>query len=107
MNPGTETVRDILGENIYSINTVKNQIRLTTSNYYHKELHLIYSYSSTDSWKPPIQVSGWLIFCCGNSILHQKKNENDKNTNFMMKNKKTKQKKKPKNRIKALSKHFL
>ena len=29
--------------------------------------------SSTDSWKPPIHVSDWLISCCGNLILHQKK----------------------------------
>ena len=36
-----------------------------------------------------VPVSDWLIFCCGNSILHQKKrNENDKNSNFLMKNKK-------------------
>ena len=37
----------------------------------------------------PVHVSDWLIFCCGNLILHQKRNENDENTNFMMKNKKT------------------
>ena len=42
------------------------------------------TYSSADSWKPPIHVSDWLIFCCGNLIQTQ----NDKNTNFMMKNKK-------------------
>ena len=44
-------------------------------------------YSSTDSWKPPIHVSDWLVFCCGNKYFIKKKerNENDKNTNFMMK----------------------
>ena len=31
------------------------------------------TYSSTDSWKPPIYLSDWLIFCCGNLMLHQKK----------------------------------
>ena len=33
--------------------------------------HKLYQpYSSTDNWKPPIHVSDWLIFCCGNLILH-------------------------------------
>ena len=31
------------------------------------------------------QPDDWLIFCCGIFILHQKRNENDKNTHFMMK----------------------
>ena len=31
------------------------------------------TYSSTDSLKSPIHLSDWLIFCCGNLILHQKK----------------------------------
>ena len=31
------------------------------------------AYSSTDSWKPPIHISDWLIFCCGNLRLYQKK----------------------------------
>ena len=42
-------------------------------------------YGSTDNLGPPIPVSDWLIFCRGNFIFHQKGNENDKNTNFMMK----------------------
>ena len=29
--------------------------------------------SSADNWKPPIHVSNWLIFCCVNFMLHQKK----------------------------------
>ena len=32
-----------------------------------------FTYSSTDSWKPPIHVSDWLIFCCENLIFYQKK----------------------------------
>ena len=57
----------------------------------------MYTYNSTDSAGPPIHTSDWLIFCCGNLILHQKRNENDKNTNFAMKKqKKTKTKKKAK-----------
>ena len=43
---------------------MQNFIRLPLSNF---------AYSSTDSWKPLIYVSDWLIFCCGNLILHQKK----------------------------------
>ena len=31
------------------------------------------TYSSADSWKPPIYVSDLLIFCCGNLRLYQKK----------------------------------
>ena len=31
------------------------------------------TYSTADSWKPPIHSSDWLIFCCGNLILYQKK----------------------------------
>ena len=36
-----------------------------------------HSYSSTDNFVSPILVSDWLIFCCENLILHQKRNEND------------------------------
>ena len=49
---------------------------------------LMVTYSSTDSWKPPIHVSDWLIFYCGNLILHQKKKVDDENINFLMKNNK-------------------
>ena len=31
------------------------------------------SYSSTDNFLSLIPVSDWSIFCCGNFILHQKK----------------------------------
>ena len=35
----------------------------------------------------PIPVSVWLIFCCGDcGDLIKKRNEHDKNTNFLMKN---------------------
>ena len=37
------------------------------------------AYSSADSWKPPIHVSDWLIFCCGNLILYQKKKKRKRN----------------------------
>ena len=47
------------------------------------------AYNSTDSWKLSIFISDWLKFCCENLILHQKKrNENNKNKIFIMKNKK-------------------
>ena len=46
------------------------------------------TYSSTDNFLSPIPVSGWLIFCCGNLILYQKRNENNKNATFLMQNKK-------------------
>ena len=36
-------------------------------------LQTVQTYSSTDNFLPHIPVSDWLIFCFGNSILHQKK----------------------------------
>ena len=48
---------------------------------------------STDNFLSSIPVFDWLIFCCTNLILHQKKTENDKSTYFLMKNSKTKNKK--------------
>ena len=46
------------------------------------------AYNSTDSWKLSILISDWLKFCCENLILYQKKrNENNKNKTFIMKNK--------------------
>ena len=39
-------------------------------------------YSSADSWKPPIHISDWLILCFWNLETYQKRNKNDKNTNF-------------------------
>ena len=45
----------------------------------------ILTYSSTDNFLSPIWVFHWLIFCCGNSILHQIRNKNDKNTKFLIK----------------------
>ena len=48
----------------------------------------ILTYSFTDNFLSSIAVFDWLIFCCGNLILHQKRNENDKITNFLIKNKK-------------------
>ena len=43
-------------------------------------------YISTESFLLPIPVSDWLIFCCGNLIVFKKRNENDKQINFEMKN---------------------
>ena len=55
---------------------LREQIKtLNVANYFCRKYHhgcLKGSYSYTDSWKPPIHVSDWLIFCCGNLILHQK-----------------------------------
>ena len=31
------------------------------------------THSSADTYRPPIHVSDWLILCCGNLILHQRK----------------------------------
>ena len=46
------------------------------------------TYSSVDNFGPSILVSDSSIFCSGNLILHNKRNRNNKNTNFMMKNNK-------------------
>ena len=43
--------------------------------------------SFTDNFLTPIPVSDWLIFCC-RKIISKKRNENDKNRNFMMKSNK-------------------
>ena len=43
---------------------------------------VIYTYTSTDNSLSSIPVSDLLIFCCGNSILIKKINENDKNKFF-------------------------
>ena len=40
------------------------------------------AHSSTDNFLSTVLVSDWLIFCCENLIVHQKKNENDKNKFF-------------------------
>ena len=42
-------------------------------------------YSSTDNFLSPILISDWLISCCENLILRQKINENNKNTNSVIK----------------------
>ena len=34
---------------------------------------LVLTYNFTDNFGPPIPASDWLIFCCENLILHQKK----------------------------------
>ena len=49
---------------------------------------IIVSKSSTDNfWSWSVPAPDWLIFWCENVILPQKnKNENDKKTNFIMKN---------------------
>ena len=42
-------------------------------------LMYVLPYSSTDNFLSPIPGFDWLIFCCGNSILHQKKRKKKKN----------------------------
>ena len=32
----------------------------------------VLTYSSTDSWKPPVHDSDWLIFCCKFDTLSEK-----------------------------------
>ena len=49
-------------------------------------------YNSTGNFRLPIPVSDWLIFYHGDLIFYQKKNENNKNTNFMTKKNKKGQK---------------
>ena len=44
------------------------------------------TYSSTGIFGSPILVSDWLIICCRNMIINQKRNENDISINFVMKN---------------------
>ena len=39
-------------------------------------------YSSTDNFLSPVPVFDWLIFCCANLILYQKRNDNDKKQFF-------------------------
>ena len=51
-------------------------------------LKCIFTNSSTDNLLSPFPVSDWLIFCYGNSALHHKINENNKNKMFLMKSKK-------------------
>ena len=41
-------------------------------------LMYVLPYSSTDNFLSPIPVFDWLILCCGNSILHQKKEKKKK-----------------------------
>ena len=48
----------------------------------------ILTYSFTDNFLSPIAIFDWLIFCCGNLILHQIRNENNKITNLLITNKK-------------------
>ena len=64
-----------------------NHFRVKTANYKIKENNghldsLFFTYGSADNFLSPIPVFDWLIFCCRNLILHQKRNENDKNKFF-------------------------
>ena len=52
--------------------------------YLKRLIHLTYSF--TDNFLSSIPVSEWLIFCCGNFLLHQQKNENDKKTSSLDEN---------------------
>ena len=52
--------------------------------------NFIQTCSSIDNFLSSILISDCLIFCCHYFILHQKRNENHKNTIFLMKSKKKK-----------------
>ena len=74
-----------------------------------------FAYSSADSWKPRIHVSDWLILCCGNLMLYQKKKWkwpkhkfcDEKQKKKIKQKKKYPKKQKPKRYIKVLSNIFL
>ena len=55
--------------------------------------HGLYKCSSIDNFLPSIPFSDWLILCCGNLILYQKRDKKDKSTNFIMKKNKKNTKK--------------
>lgn len=57
-----------------------------------------HSYSLTDNLSP-ILVFDWLMFYCGNLILYQRRNENDKSTIFLTKNNKKYQESKSKYKL--------
>ena len=63
---------------------MKLNLRSKRSEYF--SLKSTETYISTDNFRPRISVSDWLIFCSGNLMLHLKRIENNRNTNFMMKN---------------------
>ena len=51
----------------------------------HTKIHdtiFFYTYSSTDSLLSPVPVFNWFIFCCGNLILRQKKENKQKWLNY-------------------------
>ena len=61
---------------------------------------------STDNFLSLILVSYWLIFGCESLILDQKRNENYKNTVFLIKNKQTEKSQKQTNKAtKIICKH--
>ena len=47
-------------------------------------LEIYYLCNSTDNFLSPIPVSDWLIFCCGNLILHQKKEQKIKKPHIFL-----------------------
>ena len=49
-----------------------------------KYLRLSLTYSSTDNFLSPNPISDWFLFCCGNSMLHQKKEMEMIKTRFFM-----------------------
>ena len=52
---------------LYCINNDKKRYQSPIQNLTNIQFHW--------HWKPPIQVSDWLICCCGNLMLYQKKKE--------------------------------
>ena len=63
-----------------------NHKTLTTLNYFEVESYKRNGHTIViDTFLSPVLVSDWLILCCWNLIRTQR-NENDKSTNFMMKN---------------------
>ena len=55
---------------IYEVRTAK-KVRFSTP--FSCTMNNVTTCSSTDNFLSPILVSDWLILCCGNSIVHQKK----------------------------------
>ena len=64
----------------------KLDLRLMT---HHAEPNInVLLHTVSDNLLSPVSITDWLIFCCGNLILHQKGNEKDKNRSFLIKSNK-------------------
>ena len=51
----------------------------------------MFTYGSGDSQRPPIRISDWLIFFCGNLMIHQKETKLQKHKFYDEKKKTNKQ----------------